>query len=560
MFKRIKENIKSETGSVAIISAVILIAAMGLLSLAVDVSVYRNKQKILNNASDAASLAVASAMAANGNDNPEEYKDLAVEVIKANNMPDVEAEDVSFEYVDYNKTVKVNIKDEAPTFFSKMFTHKDSKELSNNSYAQFEITGNRETNSQSLPPLDMDDSIDVGGTFSWQGATGSANGGISIGKNFQNTCSFSTNGDVKCDGDFWANGGVDFNVAGNIYSGGKTLINGNSVVHGNVESMGAIQTENTSHVYGSMKTNSTVFLKSHSTVDGNVEAMGNVNIQEYPTIKGDIRTNDTVTDNWAPSVTVNGIIYDNGGIPKDSRINNIKKSDGSSATINSTVDNGRVTAIEHTPYYWRWDSLADELKDSAVTLTDDAVEGYINEYPEMQYTIQYYAGNLVFIDGGGHNPDIQQFFDYVLQYNEMANDTAIYIPGNLTFNSGAPLKYTGCLIVEKDITMNSRIVMTSNTGNCIASINGNITLGNSGGQADNKIYGAVILLNENNKLILHGGGEIEGAVISHGDLTMNGVWNINPSNDWQRFRRIDSDDDGDDSEPLYKVRLVNEDF
>ncbi len=550
MLKKIKKIISNEKGSAMVLTAIVLTAIFGISALTVDMSLFKIKQKTLNNASDAAALAVTSEMVISGGSDPNDYKDLAAEVIRANGVPEVTAENIYFDRT--GNKIRVLVKGQEETYFSKFFTDKDEQDLGAKSAVTYETQTIKFKKMKEFPVIPINASIDVGGTFKWNGSNGVANGGISVGEDFIDTCSFSTDGSVSCDGQFINNSGRDFTISGNLYSNGNTLINGNSKVMGDVESMGDVQTENTSYVYGKIKTNGKVTLKSRSNVLGDIEALGDVYIQEYPNITGDIKTNGIVTSNWADA-TINGTVYDNGGIPNDGRRNKIKTSSGGLTIIDSSIDHNRVSAIAHTPYVWRWDSLAEDLKRGAITLSDEAVSRYIDTYPSMAYTFAYYGGNLTFYVGA----NVQQFFDFILQDAGASSDTSIYIPGNLTFNNDST-EYTGCLLVENNITMNIPVTMNSNVGSCIASINGNITLGNGG---NNDINGAIIVLNKNKKLTLNGSGKIKGAVISHGDLTMTMEWNINPDTDWQRYRKVvTEEDDGEYDSVMPKVRLINEDF
>ena len=199
--------------------------------------------------------------------------------------------------------------------------------------------------------------------------------------------------------------------------------------------------------------------------------------------------------------------------------------------------------VKHGNYKWRWEKLENYLSygggksdTEPYTVADtDMFYNYLkDEYNASQYEnwkacIGFWDGNYDFWNGS----DINKFLTYCREHGK-GDNYPVYFPGSVTLDQGTPITMNGAIVVAKDFKMNTMTTQNgSGSGNRIAvvSLNGDITLGNSG--MKNVINGAVIDLKQGGRIQLNGGGVINGGVISKGTIVMDGAWNVTADTEWQ---------------------------
>jgi hypothetical protein len=258
-------------------------------------------------------------------------------------------------------------------------------------------------------------------------------------------------------------------------------------------------------------------------------------------IQGDVKSNKETTINGGSIPTIDGVWYQRGNL-YDYQKNGMKNSSGTAANIADGTKEEDLATLQHSPYIWNYDKLADYLAydpsksdaDQPYTVVDDEMfNNYVQDKCDGltdKAQMRHWDGNYEFWS----NSDIGGFLDYCREHGK-GDDYPLYFPGSVTLNQGGNIQLNGTIIVEKDFTYNTQTVhigTSSDNPVAIVSRNGNITLGNSGG--NNVVNGAVIDLNPNGYIQMNGGGTIYGGVISHGDITMTHAWNITDDTTWQK--------------------------
>ncbi|MDY6280020.1 MAG: pilus assembly protein TadG-related protein [Roseburia faecis] len=529
----------SEDGAIMVIAAIVMVVLFGFAAFAIDMGSWRAAQKEYQNAADAAALNAASKRYKTGVSQKEATK-FAFQAASLNDMT-LSEDEMTVTYDESAKTATVIIRKPTNNYFSIAITGRDETMISVEATAGLDII-----KSEDDAPFGVNAAVEALGDLTWSGGSGCVVEGSAVsGGNLTITSGVTfTKGDVSGDGFVTINPGSGFNV-NNVFSGGDLTLNTNAgVVNGDVECGGNFLVSSGSYTFGrNIKSNGTLTINSNADIGGNVQSNGTLLFNATGiTLHGSAQSNTQVAINGGGIPIVDGVFYKNGYL-QSYQEDGLKKEDGSAATIENddTIDD--FAGIKHGNYKWRWEKLENYLSygggksdTEPYTVADaDMFYNYLkDEYNASQYEnwkacIGFWDGNYDFWNGS----DINKFLTYCREHGK-GDNYPVYFPGSVTLDQGTPIAMDGAIVVAKDFKMNTMTTQNgSGSGNRIAvvSLNGDITLGNSG--MKNVINGAVIDLKQGGRIQLNGGGVINGGVISKGTIVMDGVWNVTADTEWQ---------------------------
>lgn len=540
---------KNEDGAVTVIVAAFLAVMFGMMALSVDRGSWLSEKRKYQNAVDAGALTAATELIKNG----AAEDDARNEVISAMNKNDITV-DPSVDELTITRdggNVTVTLTKDADSYFGTALNGKTKQPITVSATAGTEqkIKHNHHTKVD----LPINAAIESGRDFTWAGSAAGpvVTGDITTGGALTITSPVTINGSVSADGDLTIKPYGPTTINGSLLSGGSTYVTNPIAVSGNLESKKNIVWQTTAgSIQGSVSANGETFLGVVS-IGGSVNSKGRIYFNDSnASVGGDVRSNTQTAINGGAIVRVDGTFYQKGSL-FDYQIANTKTSSG--APANFVDDNGTaaVGTVTHKDYEWKWDKLY-AVKDNSLTITQDLYNAYIQEKCDGQSwkaQINYSGGNIEF----KQDADFQGFFDFCHRKAGVDMSMPSYIPGSITVNMGAvTVPYSGCLIVENDITMNSQVRMKG-SGACLMSMNGNVTVGNWG--EGTELDGTIVLMNREKTLKLNNGGKIHGGVISHGEIIMNGKWMIDASDNWKSA--IPSiDEEESESTVITNIRLI----
>lgn len=615
MFSRFRKKYQKEDGAYMVITALLLVAIIGMMVLAVDQGSWLSQKRAEQNAVDAAAVAAAQIYANDGS--ADQAVDAAVTAANGNGIV-VTASDlvITSDNAVSPKKVKAVLTLDADNYFYNNGTAKNKTSVVVSSEAEIYETQTSGGSYIINPAIEANKLL-------WSG-TGTADneitGDIVIGNQGMTMTNPTTiNGNISSDGQVLFNDGWKYVVNGNVNSKQDIIYNQPLTINGNLESLGNIQymagnAGNPNNIInGDVHANGNINIYN-STVRGNIFAQGNMNVL-YDTINGDAIANgngsvqnakingnvltkgkldfndgtivkkDVVSEAWTKinggqtNSKVDGTFYINeSGIQYDwQKVQNwqkeqMKKTDGSVAHFEDysgqTVPT--VSTVTHTDWVWNWDCLADTPSTAHKVVTGDLV-GFANSKQGEDASAKWGSTQMcdrVSLHMTGNLDDktpvtsivffsgytFQKFVEYLQDSRGVSKTTPIYFPGSIRVQrEGQPGKPNAFIVADNTIEWWSSADFSGVGGTSFLSINGEINI--QGGN-DCHINGAVITLNPNKGIVLTanagGNSTVTGGVISHGTITMNGAWSIIADQNWQKYVPISGG-----TQTIKKVKLVS---
>lgn len=541
--------LKNEDGAVTVIVAAFLAVMFGMMALSVDRGSWLSEKRKYQNAVDAGALTAATELIKNGASEEEARNEVISAMNKNNITVDPSVDEVTITRDGGNVTVTLT--KDADNYFGTALNGKAKQTITVSATAGTEqkIKKNHKTKID----LPINAAIEAGRDFTWAGSANGpvVTGDIMTGGALTITSPVTMNGSISADGDLTVKPNGVMTINGSLLSGGSTYVTTPVTVNGNIESKKDLRwNTNGGKVQGSTSANGETFLGAVG-IGGSVNSKGKITFNESGvSIGGDVRSNTATAINGGAAVQVDGTFYQKGDL-FDYQKQNAKTSSGAAANFVDDTGTSEVGTVVHKDYEWRWDKLY-SVKGNALTITQDLYNAYVQEKCDglsWKAHINYSNGNIEFQEGA----DFQGFFDFC--HKKAGVDTSLpsYVPGSITVNmGGVTVPYNGCLIVENDITMNSQVRMKG-SGACLMSMNGNVTVGNWG--EGTELDGTIVVMNREKKLQLNNGGKIHGGVICHGEITMNGTWTIDASDNWKSaIPTIDNEESK--STVITNIRLI----
>ena len=520
---------KQEDGAVTVIVAFFMLILFCFMALSIDRGSLLSEKRKYQNAVDSGALTAATTLIKN-NMSEDEAKTAVIDAMRKNNVIIDEAVDT----LDINRdggNVTVTLTKKAPLYFGTAVNGSKDTNITVSATAGTEQKIQQQTSTSKID-LPLNAAIEAGKDFRWAGnfPRPTVTGDIMTGGALEINSPVTINGSVSADGNLAIRPYGPMTINGSVLSGGSTYITNSINVNGNLESKENIvwQTDRNGSIQGNVSANGETFL-GKVNIGGSVNSKGRIFFNDsIASVGGDVRSNTQTAINGGAIVRVDGTFYQKGSL-FDYQIANTKTSSG--APANFVDDNGTaaVETVTHKDYVWKWDKLY-TIKDYALTITQDLYNAYVQEKcggESCKSRINYSGGNIEF----QQDADFQGFFDFCHKKAGVDMSIPSYIPGSIAINMGAvTVPYHGCLIAENDIGMHSQVHFVG-TGACLISMNGNIELGDWG--YGTVLDGAVIVMNPNKTLTFYNGGTINGGILCHGRIEMNGKWDLNASTNWQ---------------------------
>lgn len=557
MFSKFRKKYQKENGAYMVITALLLVAVIGMMALAVDQGSWLSQKRAEQNAVDAAAVAAAQVYAGGGS--ADQAVDAAVTAANGNGIV-VTASDlvITPDNAVSPKKVKAVLTLDADNYFYNNGTAKNKTSVVVSSEA--EIYSETTSGGQYIinPAIEAKQ-------FTWASGSNSETtiqGDIATSDWILFNSPATINGGINSDGKITMKVYAPFTVHGNVNSKTDIEVTTANTIEGNLESLGSIAwTCSGGYVKGSVRSNGDIKLNKVD-VGGNVESHGGViSFIEYGgKIGGNVLSDTGVTLNGGgfPAV-VDGTFYTTNLTMADYQKNGIKKSDGSSADFRD-YNGEKVTPVTHQDYVWKWDSLL-KTPNVAYHITEEDLQDFAcsDEIMKRFDKWAWIGGGLPQVGTAGwanpyslqfKNATVFQLFIDFIENKIGSTTTPIYFPGNVSvYNDGTQGKVEGFIVAEGDIDYQCPCDFTGyNTS--FMSMNGNITLGN-GGAAN--ITGAVVCLNQDKNIQLNQcGGTIKGGVISKGNLTMNGDWSVIADTAWQKYVPVEGG-----TKVVKKVKLIS---
>lgn len=552
----------SEDGAVAVIVALVMVVLLGFAAVAIDEGSWWDAQAEYQNAADAAALAAANKKYNSGegtivtdSDASKAGAQVAQQIFSDNGLQlyyhdeNGNPDDISFSYDSGAKSVTVTITKDTGNYFSKTLSGKDTTGIKVSSTAAlFEATEEDDN------PFGQRSAIEAYNNLNWKGGEAcTVTGGIQTGGALTINSAVGVNGgDISSDGDMTLALGGGLTIDGNIYAGKNlTLTAPGTVFNGRVETIGDFTSNNGGSTFNKdILANGKLFVGA-DTINGNLYGNKEVYINAPGCyIKGDVKSNNKTTINGGSIPTIDGTWYLRGSL-QDYQKKGLKNSSGTAANIADGTKEEDLATLQHSPYTWNYDKLADYLaydpnrsEQPYVVVTKELWDEYVDE----KYTKVDSNGNVIkgadWMAGGsayGSGDDVhisiwgngQKLVDFINYCSDKNGGKPVFFKNDFIYNQvGDDVNLHTTIICNGNLEVDSVVKYDNGSQGCLISLNGNVTLGNAG--SNNTFNGAIMTLGNGKNITLNGTGTINGGVISHGDITMTHAWNITDDTTWQK--------------------------